>query len=296
MRKAAIVTDSTCDLSKDIREKYGIRYIKMSYSDGENIYPASLDDAEFSAHEFYDKMRGGAVFKTSLIMREDLERVFTECLDEGCDIVYIACSSALSGSVGLALLAREKLLPMYPGAEIYCVDSLISSLGEGMMAIDAAKMRDSGMSAAEISRQIEGTRLRYNQFGTVASLEYLKRAGRVKASKAFFGNLFSIRPILLSDVKGQNYAFKKAKGDVGARQEIARLIADASEDSENRTLFISHADDEESALKLRDEILSLKTFNKVYINYIGPIVGASVGPGTLIAFVYGKEVTIEGKE
>ena len=296
MRKVAIVTDSTSDLGKEIREKYDIRYVKMSYSYDGKEYPASLDWEALGAHEFYDLMRNGVIMKTSLVMREEFVTVFTDCLENGYDIVYISCSSALSGSVNSGRLVADQLREKYPEAEIYCVDSRISSLGQGMITVDAAKMRDNGKSAAEIAAEIEKNRLKYNQFGAVANLEYLRRAGRVKASKAFFGNLFGIRPILLSDVIGQNYAFKKAKGAANARKEIASLIAEVAEDSENSVLCISHADDIEEAEKLRDEILAKRAFRDVYINYIGPIVGASVGPGTIIAFAYGKEVTIEGKD
>lgn len=296
MRKVAVVADSTCDLGRDIREKYDISYVKMSYMYEGKEYPASLDWEDLGAHEFYDIMRNGGRMKTSLVMREEFVKVFSNFLEKGYDIVYLSCSSALSGSVNSGRLVAKELLEKYPDGHIFCVDTLISSLGQGMIAVDAAKMRDDGMSAEEIARVAEKERLKYNQFGAVANLEYLRRAGRVKASKAFFGNLFGIRPILLSDIKGQNYAFKKAKGAANARAEIAALIAESAENSENSVLCISHADDIEEAEKLRDEILAIKPFKKVYINFIGPIVGASVGPGTIIAFAYGKEVTVEGKE
>ena len=132
-----------------------------------------------------------------------------------------------------------------------------------------------------------------NQFGTVDDLNYLKRAGRVKAQSAFFGNAFGIKPILISDRHGQNVAIKKVKGAKNAKLEIAQMIKDVCIDPEHQTLYISHADAEESANALRDDILACVPFGDCYMNYIAPIVGASVGPGTLIAFCVGKEVTIE---
>ena len=111
----------------------------------------------------------------------------------------------------------------------------------------------------------------------------------------FFGNLFGVKPIIISDIKGQNYAYKKAKGVANARIAIAEHIRDAA-DGTYEELLISHADCLEDALLLKEEILKLAPFKKVTINTIGPIVGASVGPGTVIAFCMGTEVTIEGNE
>ncbi len=292
----AIIGDSTCDLPLELRQKYAIQYLPMNYVADGREYVASLDWECHSAHEFYGLMRNGKRITTTQVPRNVIEERFTELLEAGKDILYIGCSSALSGSVNLAKQVAEELAERYPERSIICIDALNSSLGQGMMLVKAAQMRDEGASPAEISEYIESNKLKVNQFGTVASLEYLRKAGRVKASSAFFGNLFGVKPIIISDVIGQNYAFKKVKGAVNARKEIARLTVEAAEDAENSQLCITHADCEEEAHALRDEILALKAFKGVTVNYIGPIVGASVGPGTVIAYCVGKEVTIEGKE
>ena len=163
------------------------------------------------------------------------------------------------------------------------------------MVIEAAKKRNEAMSCADTAKHIEDIRLNVNQSGTVAKLDYLHRAGRVKASKAFFGNLFGVKPIIISDIRGQNFAYKKAKGKQAAFKAIAEDIV-AAADGTYDELLISHADCEADALHLKDEILALAPFKSVTIGVIGPIVGASVGPGTVIAFCYGTKVTIEGNE
>jgi DegV family protein with EDD domain len=189
----------------------------------------------------------------------------------------------------------QKLLEKYPEAEIYCVDSLISSLGQGSLAIMASNLRAEGKSAKETAQHIEDVRLNVNQAGTAETLEYMRKAGRVTASKAFFGNLFGVKPIIISDIKGQNFAYKKAKGMSNALKAIAEDIKDAA-DGNYDALYITHADCIELAEALRDAILAVAPFKNVQIGIIGPIVGATVGPGTIIAFCYGKTVTIEGNE
>lgn len=290
-----VLADSTCDLGVDLLQKYNIEYLRMNYIVDDREYEATLDWADISSKEYYDLMRNGVRIQTTQVPRNVIEDVFNAKLDAGEAIVYIGCSSALSGSVKLAKLVADEILSGREG-EIYVIDSLCSSLGQGMMAIWAAEMRESGRSAAETAQYIENNRLKVNQCGTVASLEYLRRAGRIKASKAFFGNLFGVKPLIISDIRGQNYAYKKVKGAVNARNETADMLIEAAENIADQTLYISHADNLEGAQQLRDVFMSKTKFKDVYISTIGPIVGASVGPGTIISFVYGKEVTIEGTD
>lgn len=296
MENYAIFADSTCDLGKEIREKYGIEYVAMNYVIGETEYRASLDWENHSAKEFYDIMRNGTRIRTTQVPADNYRKEFGKVLEQGMDIVYIACSSAMSGSVNIAKVVAEELKKQYPERNIYCIDSLISSLGQGSLAIRAAELRSEGKSAAETAQYIIDNRLKFNQFATVGTLSYLKRAGRVTASSAFFGDLFGVKPILISDTLGQNYAIKKVKGSLNAKREIAALLEAAVENPEEQTLYISHSDVLGEAEQLRDEILKRVKFKDCYINYITTITGASVGPGAIIAFCVGKEVTIEGRD
>jgi DegV family protein with EDD domain len=295
MKDFVIFGDSTCDLNKELREKYNIDYIPMSFSVDDKEYVASLDWECHSAKEHYDLMRGGKRVFTAQVAKKDYYEKFKSALEDGKDVVYISCSSALSASINTAVLVANELNEQFADNKVYCVDSLISSLGQGYLLIEAAKKRGEGLTAADTAKYIEDIRLKVNQCGTVDSMEYLRRAGRVKASKAFFGNLFGVKPIIISDIKGQNYAYKKVKGTVNARVAIAEHLVEAANGVYD-TLLISHADCEADALLLRDEILKLADFKEVILGYIGPIVGASVGPGTVIGFVFGNEVTIEGNE
>ena len=291
MSNFIILVDSTADLNKELREKYDIEYAAMNYMIDDKEYRASLDWESHSATDFYDLMRKGTIIKTTQVPGPIFEEKFEEAAKAGKDILYISCSSALSGSINTAAAMASSVNEKYPDIKIICVDSLISSLGQGFLAIKASKLRSEGKSIEEVAEYIENNRLKVHQAGTVGNLEFLKRAGRVTASSAFFGNMFGIRPILISDSKGQNLAVKKVRGAKAARSEIARDVADNAIAPEEQTLFISHADCLEEAESLRDEIMGLKRFKDCHINTIAPIVGASVGPGTVIAFYVGDEVT-----
>lgn len=295
MREYVILTDSTSDLSKEMREQYGVDYVAMNYVVDGTEYKASLDWENHSVKDFYDLMRNGIRVYTTQVPKNVFEDAFRTILESGKDIIYISCSSALSASINAARLVAQDLMEEYPDANIYCIDSLISSLGQGYLVMEASRKRSEGLSAAETAAHIENMKLCVNQCGTVGSLEYLRRAGRVKASKAFFGNLFGVKPLIISDIKGQNYAYKKAKGAQNARAAIAENIVEAA-DGVYEELLLTHADCQEEIELLKEEILKRAPFKNVVVSTIGPIVGASVGPGTVIAFCHGKEVTIEGNE
>lgn len=111
--------------------------------------------------------------------------MFTKYLADGQDIVYIACSSKQSGSVNTARVVSEELLKDYPGASVYCVDSLNACLGEGALAIEAAKLAETGIGAEEVFKKVQAMRKRVNEYCTVHSLEFLRRARRVKGPAHF---------------------------------------------------------------------------------------------------------------
>lgn len=296
MSEFVILADSTSDLTKDVREKYDIDYVAMNYVIDGTEYVASLDWETHSAKEFYDFMRNGKRATTTQVPREAFISKFTHYLKEGKDVLYISCSSALSGSVNLAKVISNELAEEYKDNKVVCVDSLCSSLGQGFMVIRASELRKEGKSIDETAQYIEDNKLKVNQFGTVDNLDYLRRAGRVKASSAFFGNMFGIKPIIISDIIGQNYAVEKVKGAGNAKAKIAQRVAEVVEEDGMDCLYITHADCVEDAEVLRDKILELVPFKNVMMNNIGPIVGSCVGPGTIIAYCYGKEVTVKGSE
>ena len=295
MREYVIFTDSTSDLYKELREEFKIEYVPMNYSVDDEEYVASLDWESHSVKEFYDLMRNGKRVFTTQVPQNVLYENFKATVESGKDVLYISCSSALSASVKTAVVVAQEIMNEYPEATIRCVDSLISSLGEGYLVMEAAKKRDEGMALEDVAKYIESIRLNVNQCGTVDSMEYLHRAGRIKASKAFFGNLFGVKPLIISDRIGQNYAYKKVKGTAAARAAVADHIITAANGTYD-TLLLTHADCYDDIIKLRDAILEKAPFKNVLIGTVGPIVGASVGPGTVIAYCYGTEVTIEGKE
>ncbi len=235
----------------------------------------------YSPKDLYDTIRDGNRVTTTQVPAVNFENGFKKFLDEGFDIVYIACSSKLSGSVNTGRKVAEEMLKDYPGATIRCVDSLNACGGEGLVAVKGALLD-------EIADRLDELKNNVNQFVTVHSLNALKAAGRVKASSAFFGNLLGVKPILVSDKNGDNIAIKKVKGRLNSLEEIVNLTVDGIIPGDNEFIYVVHADCEDEAKEV-EKLLNEKLPDvKVEIGYIGPIIGASIGADAIGIFSWGK--------
>lgn len=295
MREYIILADSCSALSGELRSKYNIEYMMNNVVINGREVPSDLDWRQMSAQEYYDGMRNGSRVKSTQVPQETIETTFRKYASEGKDVLYLGTSSALSGSVNTATVIARDIVEEYPEAKIICVDCLISLIGHGSICIKASEMRAEGKSIDEVAEWVTNNRLKFHQFGTVENLEYLRRAGRIKAVAAFFGNIFGVKPIIISDAIGQNYAVKKVKGRKGSFGEIINMMKDVVENPEEQVLYIAHADSYEDAELLRDMIMAEIPFKDSSIVMIDASVGASVGPGTVSAYCFGTEVTIIGE-
>jgi DegV family protein with EDD domain len=298
MKKFAIITDSCSDLDKDLRDKYDIDYVKMSYLVDGKDYPASLDWEDISIRDYYNLMRDGKRIKTAQVNEISYLDAFEKYLSQGYDVLSISCSSALSASVNGSYKARDKMLEKYPDAKVICIDSLNSCSGLGIICITASKLRAEGKSIEEVADYIEAHKLEVNQLATVDSLEYLKRAGRVSAVSAVFGGMLQVKPIIISDALGQNASIEKVKGRKNSLNRLVAMFKDTYVDTPYQRVVVTHADCEEEALALKamvEEACPNKDI-EVDLRYIGPIIGATVGPGTMAIYCYGKEVTFKAEK
>ncbi len=297
MRKVQIITDTCSDLTPELMERYGIDYARMNTVFEGKESPAELSWTASEIHEFYETIRKGGRYTTTQVPVEEYDRVFRKYLEQGLDIVYIACSTKQSGSVNTAKVLAKKLEAEYEGAKVLCMDSNRSAVGEGLLAMEAAKLAAAGQGAEEVYDAIWKIRNTALEFCAVHTLEYLHRAGRVKGSAAFFGNLFGVKPIIIADAEGNQAAYKKVKGRKASIDEIVNLLKEKIRKPEEQTVFLAHADcapEEVSALK--EKIQQEIPCKDIYVCSIGPIIGASVGPDAISVFALGEEVTFVGGE
>ena len=294
MKKIKILTDSCSDLSGELLEKYGIDYARMNtvYQGEERV--ASLLWEQYSPQKLYDIMRNGERITTTQVPVQEFIRIFKKYLDEDFDIIYIGCSSKQSGSVNTGIIVAKDVLKDYPDSRITCIDSLNASIGEGMLAIHAAELVAAGKNYDDIVSETLAARNRVNQYVTVHSLDTLKRAGRVKASSAFLGNLMGVKPILISDANGDQTPIKKVRGRAASLEEIVSLLKDSIENPSEQTVYVAHADCSVEELSMIRQLILMKIgCREIRTVYIGPIIGASIGPDAIGVWGFGKEVTFK---
>ena len=301
MSKFVIFTDSTSDLTTEQRRSHGIEYVRMlvNWTDKDKKFHetyADLNWTEMSPSEYYNLMRDGSVIMTSQVTEQEFDLKFIPHLEKGEDILYLACSSGLSASGALAeRLFKEKYSKKFPERTIRVVDTLTSVMAEGTMVLDAAEMKEAGKSLEEIAQTIEKTRLSYNQSATVEDLTTLAKHGRVKAATAFFGNIFGVKPILISDAKGMNFAIEKAKGRRNALLRVASLAKERVITPEKQVCYVCEADARPEDLELLVGQLKQIGFKDVVVQKLGPIISASCGPATIGVYYKGQEETRIGE-
>ena len=295
MKPYVIVTDSCSDLEKEDRQKYNIDYIKMHFSTDGKQYEGDLDWQNLTFKEFYDIMRNGNRIISAQINTTEYKIAFEKYLLDGYDILYIGCSSALSSSVKASYVARDELLDRYVNSKIICIDSLNASLGMGMLCICAGKLKAQGKSIDEVASWVEENKKFVHQEATPEKLIWLKQAGRISASKAFFGGLLNVKPIIISDVNGANVSVEKVKGRVASFERIGERFKERFINYPHQMIYIVHGDSLQDAEALAEIVKkSLPEDAKdieVNIRKLGPVIGASCGPGMIGLYYFGTEVT-----
>lgn len=292
MKQFAIFVDSGANIPNDIRIARDIRVIPFRYTvDGEER-PCFTEDMPFeeTAKQFYDAMRAGAEAKTSLLTAGTFEEALRPVLEEGRDVLLFTISSGISGTYAQAKEAADNLMKEYPGRKVYALDSANASLGEGLIAIKVADLRDLGESAQACAEWVRVNTYKMNSFLTVDDLKYLRRSGRISRTVAIAGTLLNIKPILRADESdnAKIVACGKARGRRKALESIAQIFAERAVRPESSTVAIAHGDCLEDA-KYLARLLQAKGANDIIIEYYDLCTGSHVGPGTVALFFWGKD-------
>ena len=290
-----IFVDSDCDMTPELCSKYGFKLISMPYSiDGKEVFPY-VDFKEFDYKKFYNQLRAGVLPTTSALSPEQYKEYFEPEFEKGNDILYIHFSAAMSGTFNALHLALEELKEKYPDRKFERIDTKGITLGSYNICCTIGDLLQSGKTVEEVLAMKDDIVDHTAFYFYADDLKFFGKSGRVSGFAAFFGNIIGIKPILISDAHGHNIALKKVRGRQAALQEIADSVIRTAIDPEHNYLAITHADCPEDAQKIADMIAEKIHFKEVFISHLGPILGASCGPETVMAMHYGEEVTVVGE-
>ncbi len=270
-----IISDSTCDLSKELIEKYDITIIPLhvhlgddEYEDGVNITPDEL-------YQWSDANK--TTPKTAAASPEDVMDVFRQF--EGREIVCFSISDNMSTTGNVMRIAVEEL-ELEDSA--YIINSANLSTGIGLMVIEAAIMAQTGKSAAEIAAYIEKMKPNVRSSFVVDTLTYLHRGGRCSSVEALAGGMLQLHPRIAVE-NGKMSAGKKYRGRM--QSVIMSYVKDMEEElkqAKKDRVFITHSGcNEETIDKVRTYLEELGIFEEILITRAGAVVSSHCGPGTL---------------
>ena len=289
MRDYVIITDSSADLDQEMVRKLGVEVLPLTFIMEGESYQDYPDCREMDPKEFYRRLREGTMVTTNAVNVGQATDMIEPHLKKGEDVLVLAFSSGLSTSYNSMKIAADDLAEQYPDRKVYVVDTLCASLGQGLLVWYAANMKAQGKDMDEVRDWVEGHKLNLCHWFTVGDLMFLKRGGRVSAATAVVGTMLQIKPVLLVDDEGHLINVSKARGRKASLTALVDRMEQTATDPGSQTIFISHGDCLEEAQFVADEVRRRFGVKEIYINNVGPVIGAHSGPGTMALFFMGTK-------
>lgn len=289
MSEYVLITDSSADLSQEMAQELGVTVLPLSFTIQGKTYRNYPDNREMDLPLFYDMLRAGELATTSAVNVAEYTQAVEPILQEGKDVLILAFSSGLSSTYQASVLAAGELREKYPDRKIYTVDTLCASLGQGLLVYLAAQEQRKGKSIEEVRDWAEETKLHLCHQFTVDDLHFLKRGGRISATTAVVGSMLQIKPVLHVDNEGHLINIGKARGRQASLKALVDKMEKTVTEEGRKTVFISHGDCRKDAVTVADMVRERFGTQDIRINFVGPVIGAHSGPGTLALFYLGTE-------
>lgn len=272
--KIIIASDSTCDLSHELIEKYNIHILPLGVTLGDKTYTDGVDINPDMIYENYEKT--GTLPKTAAVNIAQYESFFEEKTNEGYSIVFFAISSDMSSTFSNARLVAEDY------ENVYAIDTRNLSTGGGLLVLTAAEMAANGKSAKEIAEACSALTPNVDASFVIDSLEFLYKGGRCSAVAKVGATVLGLKPcITVKD--GKMGVGKKYRGKFGAvlPQYISDRVGDAS-DIYTDKIFVTHAGcDPEIINSCVNKVKELAPDANVMITRAGCTISSHCGRNTL---------------
>jgi len=276
--RIALITDSSCDLPKEILEKHTIFTLPLRVIYGDKEYKDGID---ITPQEVYDRMPD-EIPKTSMASPSDCSNLLESLRNQGVkNILSINISSGLSGTFDMVNMVSKD----FPDLNVITIDSKSLSIGLGFMVQEAARMIAEGFKIDEIKEKILSIRDKIKLFYCIPVLEYLKKGGRINTVAATIGDIMDIKPIISINEEGKYYSHAKVRG---RKKSLDKLVEIAKEMSEGNTvkLAVMHGNAEKEAMKIKETLSKLPNVKEIIFGQIGPALGVHTGPGLVGVCIY----------
>ena len=277
-----ITSDSTCDLTPELLERFNVKTAPLHVLLGEDTY---LDGVNFTQEMIFERYaKDKTLPRTAAVSPQEFTDFFTPLVEAGYEVIFLSISSGLSGTYQNAVIAAQDLSGIYP------IDTHKLTTGVGEMVLAACKMRDEGMDAASIAKAMEAMIPRVNVSFVIDTLEYMWKGGRCSGVTALGANMLKLKPCLEMR-EGKLAVCKKYRGAMEKvyRQYITERLADKTVVADHA--FITHSGEvaEGTLQELTKLVRELAPFQEVFVTQAGCTVSSHCGPGTLgVLFIRSK--------
>ena len=280
-----IISDSTCDLSKDLLTKYNIDILPLHVHLDEEEYQDGVTISPDEIYAWADEHK--TTPKTSAASMIEVIDKFQPYIDNGDEIICFSISGSMSANNNVMRLAVED---MEAEDRIHIIDSANLSTGIGLLIIEAAIMAKEGKSANEIVSRIEELKPAVSASFVVDTLTYLHRGGRCSSVAALAGGVLKLHPKIVVE-NGKMDANKKYRGKINS--VIMTYVKDMEQDLKNakkERVFITHSGCNENIInEVYTYLESLHVFEEILITRAGSVISSHCGPGTLgVLFIKGN--------
>lgn len=278
-----VSSDSTCDLKKEYREKRNIWFVPLTFTlekDGGLEEGVDAFSTEEEYVDFYRKVEDGAFPRTAKLNYEAHIEHFTKMAEAGVkEAIHFMISSGLANTIDITRQAAADIKKKYPDFNVYPLDPLTATVGQGMLVALAADCRDRGWTVKQTLEYLTNARQRIQHCVIPNDLFYLKKGGRVSAVSAAFGTMLNIKPMIVFDEDGKLKVTEKNKGMKKAFFRVVEHMNKAPMDELNCVIVV-HTNNPQGAAELA-ALVEEKTGVKPSVTIMGPVIGSHVGPGSV---------------
>lgn len=271
MNSIKLVTDISCDLPKEIIDRYNIEIIGLNVSFGDETFISGID---IDNKTFYEKMDNYKELpKTSCPSPERFMKAYEG--DKDC-VLVLTLTSKLSATYSTAVLAKDMFIQENENKKIEVIDTESGSVGAGLLVIRAAELIEEGKGFEEIIAEIEKLKKEVVFFGTLDTLENAIKGGII--------NALNFKVIIQID-EGIVKPIDKARGEVKSLKKVLEYIELNATDCENKRLSIGHSNCPEKAIKVKSLIEENHTFKDVIISEVGSVMGTYTSKGAILVSI-----------
>lgn len=276
MKKIILSAESTCDLTPELIKEHGIDIHPFQITlDGRTYQDGTDIDNELIFRTYEEK---GILPKTSAINVAEYYDHFRKWTDQGCDVIHLSMTSAITSSFQNSSLAAREL------EGVYAVDSRSISSGIGLLLLKAAQWRSEGLPAEEIARRLTEHREKIRVTFIFGTLDYVRAGGRMSKAASLSANMLNIKPLVYVDqTSGELVVGKKYRGSMA--KVHARYVRDILAEYPNvdrSRIFISHSMRDGSYVEeVRKQLLTLGDFREILITQVGSTISTHSGPHTM---------------